>query len=407
MPSLVSTSVFIDFDSSTVMTPSLPTFSIAMRDQRRRSLCRWPRSRRPARSSPRCVDLLDELLHLVDGLLDRLLDAALDQQRVRAGRDVAKAFADDRLREHGRGGGAVAGDVVGLGSDFLDELRAHVLERSGSSISLAMVTPSLVIVGEPNFLSRTTLRPFGPSVTLTASARMFAPRSSARRALSSNTSSLLPCFSVTLRRNALVGDDRENVFFRDDEVLFAFDFDFAARVLRVDDAVADFTSIGSFVPLSSVRPVPTARTRPSWGFSLAVSGRKTPPALLSACSTCSTTTRSPSGLRFTNRRPAEPRTRTLDEKAWAWNVVKISRSERATPGTEIRPRRLSNHSDTERVRGSLSAGLFILCTSDAAASWADGSAPVLGFLPCQNSAAPSSKAHPSACMDRWGLVVRF
>ena len=33
---------------------------------------------------------------------------------------------------------------------------------SSSSISLAIVTPSLVIVGAPYFLSRTTLRPFGP-----------------------------------------------------------------------------------------------------------------------------------------------------------------------------------------------------------------------------------------------------
>ena len=47
---------------------------------------------------------------------------------------------------------------------------------AGSSISLATVTPSLVIVGEPNFFSMTTLRPFGPSVTFTASARMLTPR---------------------------------------------------------------------------------------------------------------------------------------------------------------------------------------------------------------------------------------
>jgi hypothetical protein len=33
---------------------------------------------------------------------------------------------------------------------------------------LATVTPSLVIVGLPNFLSRITLRPEGPSVALTA-----------------------------------------------------------------------------------------------------------------------------------------------------------------------------------------------------------------------------------------------
>src|SRR3954464_804240 len=49
-----------------------------------------------------------------------------------------------------------------------------------------MVTPSLVIVGAPHFFSRTTLRPLGPSVTLTASASWFMPRSRARRASSSN-----------------------------------------------------------------------------------------------------------------------------------------------------------------------------------------------------------------------------
>src|SRR6476469_3191698 len=56
---------------------------------------------------------------------------------------------------------------------------------SSSSISLAMDTPSLVIVGAPHFFSRTTLRPFGPRVTRTASARMFMPRSRPRRASSS------------------------------------------------------------------------------------------------------------------------------------------------------------------------------------------------------------------------------
>jgi hypothetical protein len=56
---------------------------------------------------------------------------------------------------------------------------------SSSSISLAMLTPSLVMVGAPHFFSRTTLRPFGPRVTLTASARVFMPRSRPRRASSS------------------------------------------------------------------------------------------------------------------------------------------------------------------------------------------------------------------------------
>ena len=44
-----------------------------------------------------------------------------------------------------------------------------------SSISFATVTPSLVMRGAPNDLSITTLRPFGPSVTLTALARISTP----------------------------------------------------------------------------------------------------------------------------------------------------------------------------------------------------------------------------------------
>ena len=43
------------------------------------------------------------------------------------------------------------------------------------SISLATVTPSLVIVGDPYDRPMTTLRPFGPSVTLTALASWSIP----------------------------------------------------------------------------------------------------------------------------------------------------------------------------------------------------------------------------------------
>jgi hypothetical protein len=47
---------------------------------------------------------------------------------------------------------------------------------SCSSISFATVTPSFVMMGAPNFFSITALRPFGPSVIFTASARMLTPR---------------------------------------------------------------------------------------------------------------------------------------------------------------------------------------------------------------------------------------
>src|SRR5205807_8907369 len=58
---------------------------------------------------------------------------------------------------------------------------------SSSSISLAMVTPSLVIVGAPYYLSSTTLRPLGPKVTLTALASLSTPILSECRADSENS----------------------------------------------------------------------------------------------------------------------------------------------------------------------------------------------------------------------------
>src|SRR5437879_11067259 len=67
----------------------------------------------------------------------------------------------------------------------------------GSSISLATVTPSLVMVGEPNFFSITTFRPLGPSVTFTASARRLTPRRIACRD-SSPCTICLAIFEVSL-----------------------------------------------------------------------------------------------------------------------------------------------------------------------------------------------------------------
>src|SRR6267143_3790336 len=54
--------------------------------------------------------------------------------------------------------------------------------RSGSSISLATVTPSLVTVGGPNDFSSTTLRPLGPKLTATASESVLTPRRISSRA---------------------------------------------------------------------------------------------------------------------------------------------------------------------------------------------------------------------------------
>ncbi len=77
------------------------------------------------------VDLLGNARELGDRGLHGLVDAALEVDRVGAGGDVLQALAVDALGEHGRRGGAVTGAVGGLGSDFLDHLRAHVLVGIG------------------------------------------------------------------------------------------------------------------------------------------------------------------------------------------------------------------------------------------------------------------------------------
>ena len=128
MPSVSSSSVPKVFDSSTVTTPSLPTLSIA-------SAMIAPivgvagGDGRGGRDLLLGLDLLGVGDELGDDGLDGLLDAALQADRVGAGRDVAQALADERLGEHDRRGRAVTGDVVGLLGDLLDELRADLLVR--------------------------------------------------------------------------------------------------------------------------------------------------------------------------------------------------------------------------------------------------------------------------------------
>ena len=72
---------------------------------------------------------------------------------------------------------------------------------SSNSISLAMVTPSLVIRGEPKDFSKTTLRPLGPKVTLTVSAKISTPRTIALLASAENLMSFAifyPSFLILL-----------------------------------------------------------------------------------------------------------------------------------------------------------------------------------------------------------------
>src|SRR5471032_1608205 len=145
---------------------------------------------------------------------------------------------------------------------------------SFSSISLATDTPSLVTVGAPNERSSTTLRPLGPSVTLTALARMFTPSTMRARASAPKMTSLaaMRCFSGFSEwgvqdgggtcprpghsppgrrscppawsakrcapRRELLFDDGEEVFFAHHEQFVAIDLDGLAAVLAEQHAIA-------------------------------------------------------------------------------------------------------------------------------------------------------------------------
>src|SRR5580765_2471297 len=112
---------------------------------------------------------------------------------------------------------------------------------SGRSISFATVTPSFVIVGDPNFLSRMTLRPFGPRVTLTALAKPLMPR----RMPCLEEAPYAICFAMPVFscnsefknselllfvRPAVV-NDRQHFVLAHDEILLTIQLDLLARVL--------------------------------------------------------------------------------------------------------------------------------------------------------------------------------
>src|SRR5262245_37584934 len=120
---------------------------------------------------------------------------------------------------------------------------------SGNSISLATVTPSLVTRGAPNDLSSTTVRPLGPSVTFTASARMSMTRSMRVRgscatgtSFAGISSFLLPLQSASgglfLGAGPTALDDAHYTGFLHDHQFFAVELDLGARPLAEQHAVA-------------------------------------------------------------------------------------------------------------------------------------------------------------------------
>src|SRR5215210_6088132 len=250
MPSTTSSSVSTLLASSTVMTPSLPTFSMA------RAIIS-PISGSPlADTDPTWATSAEVLIFLVLASSSFTTAAtALSMPRLRSigFMPAATALAPSRTMAWAS---TVAVVVPSPATSLVFEATSRTIcapmfsNLSWSSISLATVTPSLVIRGAPKLLSSTTLRPLGPSVTFTASARMSTPRSIRSRALAPNLTSLAAMSGSSslllggglasggLFDRGLAFEDAHDVGLLHDQELLAIELHLGARPLAEQDAVA-------------------------------------------------------------------------------------------------------------------------------------------------------------------------
>src|SRR5271155_1636788 len=252
-------------DSSTVITPSLPTFFMAS-----------------AMMPPICLSLLAEMVptwaimspftSLWSFLISSTAtstDFSMPRLRAMGLAPAATVFTPSRKIACAS---TVAVVVPSPATSEVLEATSRTIcapmfsSGSGSSISLATVTPSLVMIGAPNFFSITALRPLGPKVILTASARILTPRRMDWREFSPVTI----CFAMILippeifrlgdlgypvwlppedaggvRSRELLfaggfgcsADFGEDLVFLEDHVLLVVDLDVVAAVLPEEDSV--------------------------------------------------------------------------------------------------------------------------------------------------------------------------
>src|SRR3970040_2678702 len=122
-------------------------------------------------------------------------------------------------------------------------------KRSSICISLATVTPSLVMVGAPHFLSRTTLRPLGPRVALTALASLSMPFIVARRVSSSYKICFAGISASLLSRDLCSLENCEDFAVSHEEIFFVVDANLAAGVFSKEDLASDLYLDRDAVPL--------------------------------------------------------------------------------------------------------------------------------------------------------------
>ena len=212
MPSTTSSSFSRPEPSSTVITPSLPTFSMAS-----------------AMISPTELSLLAEMVPtwaiavlssqgvLMPCTASTAAETALSMPRFRSMgfMPAATAFSPSLTMDWAS---TVAVVVPSPAASEAWEATSLTIcapmfsNLSLSSISLATDTPSLVTVGAPKDFSRMTLRTLGPRVAFTASARTFTPSSICLRAESPKCTSLAAIFNSFLSNSGWAFTQRRRRF---------------------------------------------------------------------------------------------------------------------------------------------------------------------------------------------------
>src|SRR5215216_3222076 len=269
MPSTTSSSVSRLFASSTVITPSLPTFCMAL-------AIMSPMSFSPlAEIVPTCA-ISSVPLTFLERLVMSLIASATARSTPRftsiGFMPAATALAPSLTIAWASTQAVV---VPSPATSLVLEATSRTIwapmfsNLSDSSISFATVTPSLVMRGAPKDFSITTLRPFGPSVTFTASARMSTPRSIFSRAFAENFTSLaaigyMPPVLIRLRWNGLRGllgggglfDDAHDVGLLHDEEILAVDAHLGAGPLAEQHPVPGLDVEGLDLPALVARAGP-------------------------------------------------------------------------------------------------------------------------------------------------------
>src|SRR5882762_606133 len=242
MPSTTSSSLSSPEPSSTVITPSLPTFSIAS------AMVLPIDSSRFAEIVPTWAIALESLQGLESFLSSSTAAmTALSMPRLRSIglRPEETAFRPSRMMACDS---TVAVVVPSPASSEVLEATSFTIcapmfsNLSFSSISFATDTPSLVMVGAPKLFSSTALRPLGPNVALTALARTFTPLNMRWRASSLNRTSLA---AIVVILQLLGFNHGHNIFLSHHNELFPVHSDFGAAVLAEKDLVADLDVEGT------------------------------------------------------------------------------------------------------------------------------------------------------------------